>query len=144
MLGVKFDFWPLKVENYPNFFACRWRATYRWKYFNDGYNFVSKLTSIGGFHTKLWASKVIGVPILGISKLPLGSPGTKWDLGVGLWLGTKNTIRGKVVASRKFKLWWILWVCVCTWLVHAPKVFQLHTNQLVFWFMHVHVSDWLI
>jgi hypothetical protein len=31
----------------------------------------------------LWASKVAGVPILGISGFPLGSPGTKWHLDVG-------------------------------------------------------------
>jgi len=37
----------------------------------EGYDVAS------GLHTKLWAPKVVGVPILGISKLPLGSPGTK-------------------------------------------------------------------
>ncbi len=26
------------------------------------------------------------------------------------WLSTKNTIRGKVVASLKSRLWWVLWV----------------------------------
>jgi hypothetical protein len=47
------------------------------------------------------------------------------------WLSTNNTIRGKVVASPKSGLWWVLWIHVCMWLVHAPKVLQLHTNQLV-------------
>jgi hypothetical protein len=42
-----------------------------------GYNFDLDLTSIGGLHIKLWASTVVGSPILGISGLPLGSPGTK-------------------------------------------------------------------
>jgi len=37
-----------------------------WKALNDGYNFASHLTSIEGLHEKLWASKVAGVPILGI------------------------------------------------------------------------------
>jgi len=26
------------------------------------------------------------------------------------------------VASPKFGPWWVLWVCVCLWLVHGPKV----------------------
>jgi hypothetical protein len=42
-----------------------------------GYNFVIDLISIEGLHTKLWASKVAGTPISRISRLPLGSPGTK-------------------------------------------------------------------
>jgi hypothetical protein len=68
---------PLKVENRPDFLVFRWRATYSWKDFDEGYNFVLDLTSIEGLHTKLWASKVAGVPILGILRLPLGSPETK-------------------------------------------------------------------
>jgi len=36
--------------------------------------FLLDLTSIGGFHTKLWASKITGVSILWISGLPFGSP----------------------------------------------------------------------
>jgi len=56
---------------------CRLHATYRWRALDKGYNFASDLTSIGGLHEKLWASKVVGVPILRILGLPLGSPGTK-------------------------------------------------------------------
>jgi hypothetical protein len=41
------------------------RATYRWKTLDKGYNFALDLISIGGMHTKLWDSKVVGVPILG-------------------------------------------------------------------------------
>jgi hypothetical protein len=33
------------------------------------------------------------------------------------WLIIKNTIRGKVVASPKSGMWWVLWVGVCTWFV---------------------------
>jgi hypothetical protein len=32
-------------------------------------------------HAKLWRPKVVGVPIVGISGLPFGSPGKKWHLG---------------------------------------------------------------
>jgi hypothetical protein len=52
---------------------CRWRGTYCWKALDEGYNFAIDLTSIKGLNTKLWASKVVGVPILGISGLPLMS-----------------------------------------------------------------------
>jgi hypothetical protein len=62
---------------------------------------------------------------------------------LALWLGTKNTIRGKVVASPKSGLWWVLWVHVFPWLIRAPKTFQLCTNQLIVWFVHVHVNNWI-
>jgi hypothetical protein len=57
------------------------------------------------------------------------------------WLGIENTIRGKVVASPKSGLWWVLWVRVCLWFICAPKVLQLCTNQLVR-FVHVRVNNW--
>ncbi len=119
----QFDYQPLKVRNRPDFFACRWCAKYCWKALNDGYNFVLNFTSIKGLHTKLWAPKVT------------------WVLGQNdIWVhvlcsSTEYTIRGKVVAFPKFGMWWVLWVRVCPWLIRAPKVFQLCTNQLVVWFM---------
>jgi uncharacterized protein with PQ loop repeat len=30
---------------------------------------------------------------------------------------------------------------LCMWLIHARKVFQPHTNQLVVWFVQVHVNN---
>jgi len=53
------------------------------KSLNKGYNFVSELISIRGLHAKLWCPKVVEVPTLAISGLPLGSPGTKSHLDVG-------------------------------------------------------------
>jgi hypothetical protein len=47
------------------------------------------------------------------------------------WPCTKYTIRGKVVAFPKSRPWWVLWVQGCSWLILAPKVLQLCTNQLV-------------
>jgi hypothetical protein len=32
----------------------------------------------------------------------------------------------------KFKLWCVLWVCVYSWLVCAPKMFQLNITNLLF------------
>jgi hypothetical protein len=51
--------------------------TYYLKAFDKGYNFDSDFISITGLHVKLWAPKVVRVPIMGILELPLGSPGTK-------------------------------------------------------------------
>jgi hypothetical protein len=64
----------LKVRNRPDFLACKWRATYRWKAFDEGYNFASYLISIEGLHTKLWPPKVVGVPILEFRDSHLGVP----------------------------------------------------------------------
>jgi hypothetical protein len=137
------DSWPLKVWNCPNFFACKWHVTYHWKALNEGYNFASNLTSIGGLHTKLWAPKVVEIPILGISGLPFLKVLEQNDIWVLVpRLGTKYTIRGKVMAFLKPGLWWILWICVCSWIVYASKVFQLCTNQLVVWFVQVCVNNW--
>jgi len=78
----QFDSQPLKVGNRPNFPMCRWCATYCWKDLNKGYNFSLNNISIKGLHKKLWAAKVVGVLIVRISRLPLGSPETKWHWGV--------------------------------------------------------------
>jgi len=59
------------------------------------------------------------------------------------WLGKENIKRGKVVVSRKSTPWWILWIYVYSWLVRAPKMLQLCTNQLIIWFVQVHVNNWL-
>jgi hypothetical protein len=80
----QFDSGPLKVGNRPDFLVCMWHATYHWKDLNEGYNVFLDFISIGGLHKKLWGPKVTGVPTLAISGLPLGSPGTKSHLDVGL------------------------------------------------------------
>ncbi len=43
--GVKLSIWLLTIKSQesPWFFTCRWHATYRWKAFDEGYNFVSNL-----------------------------------------------------------------------------------------------------
>jgi len=59
-------------------------ATYHWKAFDEGYNFVSDLIPIRNLHTKLCGPKIMRVPTLGISGLAFGSLGTKCHLDVGL------------------------------------------------------------
>ncbi len=48
------------------------------------------------------------------------------------WPGIDYTIRGKVVASPKFGLWWILWIHVCSWFIHAPKCSNYTIINLLF------------
>jgi len=60
------------------------------------------------------------------------------------WRGIEYTIKGKVMASPKSGLWWVLWIWVCPWLILAPKVFQLCIKHLVFGFVQVHVSSWCL
>jgi hypothetical protein len=125
----QFDSRPLKIGSHPDFLACRWCATYCWKAIDKGYNFVLDLISIQVLHAKLWACKVVGVLVVIISGLSRQNAIWMW----ASWRGTKYTIRGKVVASPKFGLWWVLWVWVCPWLILTPKVLQLCINQLVVW-----------
>jgi hypothetical protein len=132
--------WLLTIKSresprFPCVQVCRWHATNRWKDLNEGYNFTSDFTSIGGLHAKLCTSKVVGVSILGISGLPLGVPGQNDIWVLAPWLCTKNIIRGKVVVSHKSRSWWVLWVRVCLWFVCAQKMLQLCINQLVVWFV---------
>ncbi len=94
----RFDSRSLKVDNRTDFLVCRWHVTFRQKALDEGYDFALDLISIGGLHAKLWASKVAGVPILGISRisrLPSGSPGTKCHLGVGLVARHRVYYKGK-------------------------------------------------
>jgi hypothetical protein len=79
--NYQFESRPLKVSNRFDLIACRWCATYRWNFFNEGYNFVLNLTSIKGLHKELWASKVARVPILGISGLPTWESWDKMTFG---------------------------------------------------------------
>jgi len=80
----QFDSRPQKVGNRPDLLICRGRPTYRWKDLNESYNFALDRTSIEGFLTKLWGSKVVRVPVGGISGLPLGSPGREKSFGCRL------------------------------------------------------------
>jgi hypothetical protein len=78
----QFDFWPRNVANRPDRGVCRRSATYRWKALNEGYNFAWDLIAIKGLHMKLCTLKVARVLVVGISRLPLGSPETKSHLDV--------------------------------------------------------------
>jgi len=130
-LNWQFDSRPLKVENHPNFLACRWHVTYCWKAFNKGYNFAFRSQSEV-------CTQNYGPPKSQESQLwefwdsHLGVEGQNDIWALVPWLGTKYTIRGKVVASPKSRPWWILWVHVCPWLIRAPKCYNYALINLLF------------
>jgi len=75
---------------------------------------------------------------------PLESFETKWHLGAGLVARHKIYYKGEggdfpqVWAVVSFVSLCLHVTCPCT------KVLQLHTNQLVVWFVQVRVSNWIV
>ncbi len=96
--------------------------TYRWKAFDEGYNFASDLISIRGLYAKLWAPKVMGVSTLAISGLALGSPRTKCHLDVGLVGRHRVYYKGKGGGFPQVRAMVSLVNPSCPWLILAPKV----------------------
>jgi hypothetical protein len=122
---------PLKVDNRPDFLMFRQHATYRWKALDEGCNFASDLIAIRGLHEKLWAPKVVGVPTLGISGLPLGSPRIKSHLDVVPVERCRVYYKGE---GGGFPQLWVVVSLVSLnflWFVLTPKVLQLCINHFV-------------
>jgi hypothetical protein len=71
------------------------------------------------------------------------SPKTKWILGVGSVARHKKYYKGEGGGFLQVGPWWVLWVHVCSWFIHAPIMLQLCTNQLVIWFVQACVNSWL-
>jgi len=132
---------PLKVRNCLKFLACRWCATYLWKALNKAYNFASDLISIKGFHAKLWVVKVVRVPLVGILGLPFERPKTKWHLGAGPMARHRVYYKGEGGGFPKSKPRWVLWIQVCPW---HQKCFNFALTNLLFSFVQVRVSEWLL
>jgi hypothetical protein len=127
----QFDPRPLKVRNWPDLLACRWRATYHWKALDEGYNFSWDLISIWGLHAKLWAPKVVGISTLAILRLPLGSLGTKRHLDVSPVGSHRVYYKGEGGGFPQVQVVVSLVNSNCSWFVLAPKVPQLCTNHFV-------------
>jgi len=119
--NCQFDSRAQKVKNRPNLLSCKGRVTYRWKALDESYNFASDCTSIRGLFAKLWGSKVTGVPVGGISGLPLESPGKKSHLDVAFVESCRVYYKGEGGGFPKFGPWWVL--CEATF-VPLPPVLQ--------------------
>ncbi len=138
----QFDSWPLKVKNFLELCACRWRATYHWKALNEGYNFSLNLTLIGGLQKKIWVSKKEGIPISRILGLLTWESRKKWHLGVARMVNYRKYYEEEGGGFPQVQAMVSLVSPCISWFVHAPKVLQLCTTQLVVWFVHVHVNNW--
>ncbi len=121
----QFNSWPLKVRNWPNFVACKQRATYHWKGSDEGYNFSLDLISIKSLHTKLRAPKLRESPTLAILGLTFGSPGTKSHLDVAPMESYRIYYKGEGGGFPQVRAVVSLVCWSCPWLVLAPKVLQL-------------------
>ncbi len=82
-------------------------------------------------HKKLCALKVARVLVVVISRLPLGSPGTKSHLDVAPVERCKIYYKGEGGGFPQVQAIVNLVCPGCPWLVLAPKVLQLCTNHLV-------------
>jgi hypothetical protein len=82
-------------------------------------------------HKKLRALKVMRVRIVGISRFPFGSLGTKSHLDVAPM--ERRRVYNKGEGGGFPQVWAVVnLVCPsCPWLVLAPKMFQLCTNHFV-------------
>jgi hypothetical protein len=80
---VKLPTWlpTIKSQELPRFPYVKEAGHIPLELLDKGYNFALDLTSIGGLNTKLWASQVVRVLVLGISRFPLGSLRTKMTFG---------------------------------------------------------------
>jgi len=118
--NCQFDSQPQKVGNRPNLLSFRGRATYRWKALNESYNFASDCTLIGGVLTKLWGSKVAGVPTGGKSHLDVGSMASH-----------KVYYKGEGGGFPQVRAVVSLMCPCCPWFVLARRVLQLCTNHFM-------------
>jgi hypothetical protein len=133
----QFDSEPPKVKNLPDFLMCRWCATYCWKALDESYNFALDLILIKGLHTKLWVPKVAGVPVVGILGFSLGNPETKWHLGAGCVVKHKIYYKGEGGGFPQVRAVVSLVSLSLPMARPCTEMFQLHTNQLVVWFVQV-------
>jgi hypothetical protein len=78
-------------------------VTYLWKSLDKGYKFALDLMAIRGLKVKLWALKVAGILAVEFRDSQVGVLGQKAIWMLPLWRAAENTIKGKVVASPKFR-----------------------------------------
>jgi hypothetical protein len=80
---------------------------------------------------KLWAPKVMKVPVVGILGLPFGSHGIKCHLDVGLVERHRVYYKGEGGDFPQIRAVVSLVSSSCPWLILTPKVLQLCTNHFV-------------
>jgi len=129
--NCQFDSRPQKVGNRPLPDVRFGSVTWRWKALDESYNFASYCIAIRGLLTKLWGSKVPGVPFGAISGLPFESPGKNSHLDVGSVESHRVYYQGEGGGFPQVRAVVSLVCPCCPWLVLAPRVLQLCTNHFV-------------
>jgi hypothetical protein len=127
----QFDSRPEKVKNRPDLLSYKWRATYRWKFLDESYNFVLDHTLIRGLLAKLWAPKSWESQLARFRDSHAGVPGEKSHLDVGSVERCRVYYKGEGGGFPQVQAMVSLVCSCCPWLVLTPKVFQLCTNHLV-------------
>jgi hypothetical protein len=74
--------------------------------------------------------------------LPLWNPRTKWHLDVSPMGRHREYYKDEGDGFPQVGVVVSLVSSCCPRFIHAPKALQLHTNQLVLWFVQVHVNNW--
>jgi hypothetical protein len=118
----QFDSRPLEVGNRPDPVVCKWNATHLWKALEESYKFALNLIPIWGLSWELWAPKVLGVQTGTVSRLFLGTRGTKSHSDVGAVGEHREYYVGE---SGGFP--WVQAMVsqvspCCSWLVPTPRV----------------------
>jgi hypothetical protein len=90
---------------------------------------ASDFIAIRGLHRKLCAFKVAKVLVVAISRLPLGSLGTKNHLDVAFVERRKVYYKGEGGGFPQVRVVVSLVCLSCLWFILAPKVLQLCTNH---------------
>jgi len=129
--NCQFDSRPLKVGNRALPDVQFGSATWRWKAFDESYNFALDCIAIRGLLAKLWGSKVPEVPFGAISGLPFGSPGKNSHLDVASVESCRVYYKGEGGGFPQVRAVVSLMCSCCPWLVLAPRVFQLCTSHFV-------------
>jgi hypothetical protein len=119
----QFDSRPLKVRNQPDPDVCKWSATHCWKALEDSYKFSSDLIPIRGLSRKLWAPKVPKVQSGTISRLLLGSPGTKSHSDADAAKQCREHYMGEGGGFPRVRAVVNQVSPCCPWLVSTPRVF---------------------
>jgi hypothetical protein len=126
--GVKLSIWlPTRKSQESTRFTCLQTTCHiPWKALDESYNFNSDYTSIRGLLAKLWESRLAR-----FRDSHAGVPGEKSHLDVGRVERSKLYYKGEGGGFPQVRAVVSLLCQCCSWLILAPKVFQLCASNLV-------------
>jgi len=119
----QFDSRPLKVGSRPDPGVCRFIATYLWKDLEESYKFALDFIPIRGLSRELWAPKVPGVQSGTVSRLLLGSPGTKSHSNASVAEQRREYYMGEGGGFPRVRAMVNQVSLFCSWLIPTPRVF---------------------